>query len=193
MSPSLKILAIVLLVLGALAFVLGDRAPQDADSIALTFAEYDEIIQAPVTTMTAVELAEYLMAQEHHYNLIDLQPGEAEYRIPTADVDTIAGFLAKEVPVNETIILYAETETEALQLYYLLVIRGYFKVSVLQGGLKQWYADILQPEQHTIAPEQLQKRQQLTEFFGGAFKQAGYDFTPRNIQLEKKNKEHHGC
>ena len=193
MSPSLKILAIVLLVLGALAFVLGDRAPQDADSIALTFAEYDEIIQAPVTTMTAVELAEYLMAQEHHYNLIDLQPGEAEYQIPTADVDTIAGFLAKEVPVNETIILYAETETEAIQLYYLLVIRGYFKVSVLQGGLKQWYADILQPEQNTIAPEQLQKRQQLTEFFGGAFKQAGYDFTPRNIQLEKKNKEHHGC
>ncbi|WP_395373512.1 rhodanese-like domain-containing protein [Marinicella sp. W31] len=192
MSPGLKLTTIVFVVLGVVAIVIGDRKPLDLNDPALSFAEFDEIIQTPVSTMTALELAEYLMAQEHHYNLIDLQD-QAQYRIPTADVDSISGFLEKDIPVNETIIVYAETETKALQLYYLLIIRGYFKVHVLEGGLKQWYVDILNPEQQKIAVSEFEKRQKITEFFGGVFKQDGYDFTPRSIQLEKKNKSHHGC
>ena len=194
MSQGLKILTAVFVIAAVVAFFLRDREKPNFDELTLTFTEFDEIVQAPVSSMSALELAGYLMAQEHHYNLIDLQGDDADYRIPTADPDSISGFLQKEIPVNETIILYAKNQTEALQLYYLLIIRGYFKVHVLEGGIQQWYRDVLQPEQQKISPNELQKREKITEFFGGAFQQQdGYDFTPRAIQLEKKNKQHHGC
>ncbi len=180
----------MLLLLGLGTLVLKDQPTVELN---LTFSEFDDIIQAPVKQISAVELADYLMKQEHHYNLIDLQGDNASYRIPTAESYTPITFVQKQIPVNETIILYSQLETTATQLYYLLLIRGYFKVKVLTGGIEQWTQQILQPNIHRIPENQRSLRQQLTDFFGGSFSQTKADIKPKIINLEKKVKVHHGC
>jgi len=197
MSNSLKLFAVIFVLLAAAAFLVGEEKTLDPEDLALTFAEYDSLMLSPVSSITPLELAEYLMKQEHHYNLIDLQGNEASYQIPTAESHSIASFLAKKIPVNQTIILYSKNETEALQLYYLLLIRGYFKVSVLQGGTTQWFNEVLQPRKSAIAEKDIEKRRKITEFFGGVLlSDSEYEnetFNPSVIQLLKKHKVHRGC
>ena len=105
--------------------------------------------------------------------------------------------MAKKVPLNETIFLYSQNETEALQLYYLLLIRGYFKVKVLQGGTSQWFSEVLQPKKSAIAEKDFERRRKITEFFGGVLLADSdneiENFTPSAIQLQKKHKVHRGC
>ena len=129
--------------------------------------------------------------------MIDLQSDSGSYQIPTAETHSIESFLAKKTPVNETIILYSKNETEALQLYYLLVIRGYFKVRILQGGATQWFSEVLQPRKSDIAEEDIERRREITEFFGGVLvgdsENEIESFNPTVIQLLKKHKVHRGC
>ena len=197
MSNSLKVFAAIFVLLAAVAIVVGEKKTSDPEALALTFAEYDELIQAPVSSLTPLELAEYLIKQEHHYNLIDLQGSASSYQIPTAETHTIESFLARKIPVNETIILYSKNETEALQLYYLLLIRGYFKVKILQGGTAQWFSVVLQPKKSAIAEGDIGKRRKITEFFGGVLVGDSENeiatFNAPAIQLQKKHKVHRGC
>lgn len=188
MNVSFKWIAASLLFLGLVTFFLGDKTTTSSAALSLSFSEFDEIMLAPVAQISAVELAEYLMKQEHHYNLIDLQSSEINYRIPTAEPATVDEFLLREIPINETIILYSEYETSATQLYYLLLIRGYFKVKVLTGGVDQWNKQILQPSLYTTPIDQQPLRKKLTEFFGGSFNQNKVQLVPKIINIEKKSK-----
>lgn len=166
---------------------------QSSSGPALTFDEYDSLVSAPVPMISAVELAEYLMQQEHHYNLVDLQKKDAIYHIPTSEVYSISSFLDQKIAVNETIFLYSETEAEAIQLYFLLNIRGYFKVKVLEGGAVAWFDQILRPNQADIEVSQRVHRKTLSEFFGGAFDSSGDQLELREISIEKRHKKHQGC
>ena len=198
MSNSLKLLAGSFLVLGICILALGEPE-NDPDSLTLTFSEFDEIVKAPVEKIDAIALAEFLIAQKEHYNLIDLQGESANYHIPTSDTHTIQSFLDKDIPINESIILYSETETKAIQLYYLLLIRGYFKVKVLAGGVMAWNQAVLQPSRSSISEDSLSRRKEITAFFGGSFRDisteasndTGSYFKP--VALKKKNKKHKGC
>lgn len=197
MSNSLKFFTGIFILLAGAALLVGQEKTLDPEELALTFAEYDSLMQSPVSSITALELAEYLMQQEHHYNLVDLQSNGGLYQIPTAETHSIDSFLAKKIPVNETIILYSKNETEALQLYYLLLVRGFFKVKVLQGGTTQWFSEVLQPRKSSIAEEDFEKRKKITEFFGGVLLADSETeiktFNPSVIQLQKKHKVHRGC
>ncbi len=179
--------------LGLISFFLGDKPTSKGHALNLSFNEFDEIIQAPVDQISALELADYLIKQQHHYNLIDLQGSEASYHIPTAESFTATEFLQSGVAVNETIILYSEHEIKATQLYYLLVIRGYFNVKVLSGGLNQWTQQVLQPNLINIPIEQKPLRQKITDFFGGSFSEIETSEPIKVIKLDKKIKQHHGC
>ena len=197
MSKPLKFFAGIFVLLAAAALMVGEEKTLGPEELTLTFAEYDSLMQSPVSSLTPLELAEYLMKQEHHYNLIDLQGAGASYQIPTAETHTIDSFLAKKIPVNETIVLYSKNETEALQLYYLLVVRGYFKVKVLQGGTTEWFSEVLQPRRAAIAEKDIEKRRNIAEFFGGVLvgdsEYQAETFNPSAIQLQKKHKAHRGC
>ena len=193
MSNGFKLIAVSLLLLGLIVVFIGETPSQSTSNTALSFDEYDDLISAPVPMISPVELAEYLMQQEHHYNLVDLRQKDAIYQIPTSETHSLSSFLDRKIAVNETIFLYSETDVEAVQLYFLLNIRGYFKVKVLAGGARAWYDQILQPNQSDIEESQLTRRQNLSEFFGGAFDQSGSQPAFRKIILEKKQKKHKGC
>lgn len=193
MSNGLKVLAVSLFLLGIVVVFMGEEPAQSPADPALSFEEFDSLISAPVPMVSAVELAEYLMLQEHHYNLIDLQAGDAIYHIPTSESHSIQSFLERNVAVNETIFLYSESEATAVQLYLLLNIRGYFKVKVLAGGTEAWFDQILSPNKADIQTSQLIDRQNLTSFFGGAFDQTTSKPGFQNIVIEKQHKKHKGC
>lgn len=197
MSNSLKLFSGIFALLAVAALLVGQEKTFDPEQLTLTFAEYDSLMQTPVNSITALEFAEYLMKQEHHYNLIDLQGNDSSYQIPTAESHSADSLLAKKIPVNETIILYSKNETQALQVYYLLLIRGYFKISVLQGGSTQWVRDVLQPKKSAIAEEDIESRRKITEFFGGVLVSDSENiisnFNPSVIDLQKKHKAHRGC
>lgn len=196
MSNGLKIIAMVFLSLALLAMFIDDK-PKEQDNISdeytLSFSEFDEIVLSTVEKISAVELADYLIKQQHHYNLFDLGNPLDSYHIPTSEQLSIQQVLDKKIAINETIILYSNNETRSLQLYYLLKIRGYFKVEVLSGGLRQWHQDILQPNINHISSENLAFRKKLTEYFGGQFSQSEQPVKIEKIVIDKKVKEHHGC
>ncbi len=198
MSNPLKFLAATLLVIGIVILALGE--PESSpENLTLTFSEFDQIVKTPVEKTDALALAEFLIEQKEHYNLIDLQAKNASYQIPTSDAHTIESFLQKEIPINESIILYSENETKAIQLYYLLLIRGYFKVKVLAGGVMAWEQAVLQPSRNDIAKDSLKRRKAITRFFGGVIRGSSSDDSdrisvpPKPVVLKKKNKKHKGC
>jgi hypothetical protein len=193
MSNGFKLIAVSLLLLGLIVLFIGEEPIQSTSDPALTFGEYDGLVSAPVPMISPIELAGYLMRQEHHYNLVDLQKKGAIYHIPTSETHTLNSFLDQKIAVNETIFIYSESEAQAVQLYFLLNIRGYFKVKVLAGGAEAWIDQILRPHQSDIEASQLARRQKLTGFFGGAFDQAEDQPGFRNISLEKQHKKHQGC
>jgi len=198
MSNSLKLLSCLFLAFGLVILTLGEPK-SDPDNLTISFSEFDEIVKAPVEKIESIELAEFLIEQKEHYNLVNLQADTANYQIPTSNSHTIQSFLEKEIPINESIILYSETETKAIQLYYLLLIRGYFKVKVLKGGTMAWTQVVLQPELSSIPEGDLERRREITTFFGGAIKgvssveSASFSSPPKPVALKKKNKKHKGC
>jgi hypothetical protein len=193
MSNGFKLIAVGLLLLGLIVVFIGESSNQSTSDPALSFDEYDDLVSAPVPMISPVELAEYLMQQEHHYNLVDLRKKAAIYQIPSSETHTLSSFLDQKIAVNETIFLYSETDAVAVQLYFLLNIRGYFKVKVLAGGARAWIDQILRPNQADIEEPVLESRQNLSEFFGGAFDQSESQSGFRKIILEKQHKKHKGC
>ena len=193
MSNGFKLIAASLLLLGVVVLFIGEESMQSRSGPALTFDEYDSLVSAPVPMVSPVELAEYLMQQEQHYNLVDLQKKDAVYHIPTSEAYSISSFLVQKIAVNETIFLYSESEAEAVQLYFLLNIRGYFKVKVLAGGTAAWFDQILRPSQADIEASQRAHRKELSEFFGGAFDSSEGQQEVREISIEKRHKKHQGC
>jgi rhodanese-related sulfurtransferase len=193
MGNGFKLIAVSLLLLGVIVLFIGETPNQSSSDPALSFDEYDDLVSAPVPMISPVELAEYLMQQEHHYNLVDLRENDAVYQIPTSERHSLSSFLDRKIAVNETIFLYSETDAVAVQLYLLLNIRGYFKVKVLAGGARAWVDQILRPKQADIEEPQLEHRQNLTEFFGGTFDQSKSQLGFRKIILEKQHKKHKGC
>lgn len=189
-------LAILLILLGVIALIIGDKQETTDDQIALTFAEYDQVISEPIVQIESLQLAEMLMRQSEFYHLFDLTKAKSSYSIPTSEFSTIEKIIEKKIPVNELIILYSENEQQSIQAYYLLLIRGYFKIKILKGGLSEWRRQILYPTRKSIPTEMLKGRETISQFFGGQVVSSNTNQLPLKnvpIQLEKKVKKHQGC
>lgn len=195
MSKPLLYTGVVLILLAIIAVTLesSQQKEQTPQSNTLSFSEFDEIVQSPISKISPVELAEALMAQQQHYNLFDLRIGEVDYQIPTAESVTLQQVLDKNIAINENIWLYSENETTAIQVYYLLLVRGFFKVKVVTAGMSGWKQDILMPNADLIPGNQKIRRQLISEFFGGSFTSDKNHFSVKPVQLTKKHKKHHGC
>lgn len=200
MSKGLKIVSLFFIITALSAFIIDNQPKNQNAQAVMTFDEFDDIIAAPIQMVTPVELADFLMKQEHHYNLINLESKNLSsitttdnYFIPTAEKHSFDSFLNLNIPVNETIFLYSKSEVEAVQLYYLLTIRGYFKVKVLKGGIDAWHQQILNPLLSEIIFTDQQHRKKLTTFFGGNFNNVSGKFSVEKVILNKKIKKHKGC
>lgn len=195
MSKPLLFTGVVLFLLALIAVTLELSQPKDqtSQSDMLSFSEFDEIVQSPISKMSPLELAEALIAQQQHYNLFDLRTGEVDYRIPTAESVTLQQVLDKNIAINENIWLYSENETAAIQAYYLLLVRGFFKVKIVTAGMSGWKQEILMPNADLIPDSQKVRRQSISDFFGGSFTNLKNDFSVKPVQLTKKHKKHHGC
>jgi rhodanese-related sulfurtransferase len=200
MSKGLKLISVLFIITALSAFIIDKIPKTQSHQPVMTFDEFDDIITAQVPMVTPVELADFLMKQEHHYNLINLQPKSISantttehYLIPTTEEHSFDSFLKLNIPVNETIFLYSKSEFEAVQLYYLLIIRGYFKVKVLKGGSDAWHQQIINPLLSEIVFVDHEHRKKLTTFFGGNFNNVAGKFSVEKVILNKKIKKHKGC
>jgi hypothetical protein len=200
MSKGLKAISALFIITALSAFIIDKQSNNINHQAVMTFDEFDDIITTSIPMISPVELANFLMKQEHHYNLIKLGSIKSpttkttdHYFIPTTEEHSFESFLNLNIPVNETIFLYSSSEVEAVQLYYLLTIRGYFKVKVLNGGITAWYQQILNPLITDISYTAQEHRKKLTTFFGGSFNNAPGIFSVENVILNKKIKKHKGC
>ena len=106
MSKSLKIIMVAFFFTATLGTIIKSgifNSDKNNSGPMLTFSEFDEVIQLPITTISAIELAEFLFTQEHHYNLIDLQSPshikEDGYQIPSADKHNFDTFLKLKIKI----------------------------------------------------------------------------------------------
>ncbi len=191
-----RLVIIASLLLGTSAFILGDKPKPSDDALGISFNEFDTLIQQPVNSIAPIELAKLLQEQNAHYQLVKLDEPDS-YQIPTSAQLTVNQLVKQGWLLNEHIILYAEDTNLALQGYYLLLIRGYFKVRLVTGGLPQWRQQVLFPAKATIPLQQLEFRQQLAKFFGGqlvdTYSGTDQQHPLKAIRLDKKQHRRQGC
>lgn len=125
--------------------------------------------------VTAAELAEWLVAGENNYLLIDVrEPADfAQYHIPGARNIPLAELSGDFATRNEHVVFYSEGGIHAAQAWLLLRSLGFKSCSMLLGGLDTWKDEILFPEApaaNSTTKEQIDfaRRAALSAHFGGA-------------------------
>ncbi|WP_196137540.1 rhodanese-like domain-containing protein [Aliikangiella sp. G2MR2-5] len=193
-NRTLIILTLVFLPLGLSAFFLEERPITDEDALMLSFTEFDELVEQKVRKISPLKLAKLLMEQNQNYFLLDLREA-ADYKIPTSENYDLNLIKQSKWRLNDNIILYSENEAEALQAYYLLMIRGFFKVTILSGGFEAWKKEVLFPQKSEIPAELLKEREKTSRFFGGELSDSNSSppSAPNPIQLLKQKHQRHGC
>ncbi len=137
--------------LGLLALVLGVAAlvgdPRGGGSVPVDPRALAREVEAGAGRLAPEELAAWIVEGRSDYRLLDLRGDAAvdTYRIPTAEV--VRPTELDEYPVyrNERIVLYADDDLAAAELWLLLRARGYRGATVLDGGLDAWKERVLFP------------------------------------------------
>ncbi len=90
--------------------------------------------------MSAQTLSAWLAAKKSGLRVIDLRPVEAfdAYHLPGAEDVPIAALAQTHFARTETIVLYADTDARAEQVWVTLRARGLANVHILRGGLAEW-------------------------------------------------------
>lgn len=140
---SVRVLAAVLLVLGAGAAIAG--SPYRGNRVTVDTKEIARIVETENDHVTAAELAGWITQGRSDYELIDLRSERefAEYHIPGAKNIPITALDADTAPRNEKIVLYSEGGIHSAQAWFLLKAQGYPSVYFLKGGLDEWKEAVL--------------------------------------------------
>ena len=161
-------LAAIALALGTLAAASG-TPPQPADGAVAGAAAR----AAGAPQVGAVTLAEWIRSRKPSLRIVDVRIGLApdDYRIPGA-VDVPLPQIAELAPRSgETLVLYSDDGTQAVQAWAALRSRGVRDVFVLENGLASWEDEILAPAlpspDDTAALRQFPYRRELAAWFGG--------------------------
>src|SRR5207244_8862767 len=122
---SVRVLASVLLVLGAGAAIAGN--PYRGSRVTLDTKELARIVDTEADHVSATELAGWITQGRSEYELIDLRSEKefAEYHIPGAKNVAITALDADVAPRNEKIVLYSEGGIHSAQAWFLLKAQGY--------------------------------------------------------------------
>jgi rhodanese-related sulfurtransferase len=197
MSKSLKVIILFFVIMSALTYLLKKlEIKNSSDDLNMTFTDFDQIISDKIPKINASDLADLIMKQNDHYFLYNLQNDtNKNYNIPSSEQLTLSEIKNFNLNVNNKIILYDLYEEKAIQAYYLLNIRGYFNVQILQGGYFTWQNTILNADTLKLSSFDIQKLKIRTSFFGGNINTNNSNQTlkPQVKKIGKKIKEHHGC
>ena len=159
---------------GALAFVaataglaaIGAGSPIDSGRMTADIAAEQDDISAP-------QLAERLMRGDPSLHVFDLRTHDEydQLHIPSARQASIETLAREQLPLDATIVLYAEGATHAAEARARLRLRGYRHVFVLREGLYAWIGRVLEPRLavDATAPEraEFERAAELSRFFGG--------------------------
>jgi rhodanese-related sulfurtransferase len=123
-------------------------------------------------SISAVEVAERIMAREANLAVFDLRAREAfdDLHVPTARHATLGELTRAALPEPSAVVLYADDEARAGLARIVLRARGYHAV-VLRGGLHEWIARVREPRLAVDATAQeraeFARAVVLSRFFGG--------------------------
>jgi hypothetical protein len=164
-------LAIVAILLGFIAFVIGN--PTDKNKITVNAKELSlSAIQLKdrINTMT---LADWLIKEQSDFTLVDLRSEKEfnEYNIPTSVNIPIEELLNSDLMRNQKIIVYGNDDITSAQAWFILKSANYKAVYILNGGLNAWKNEILFPKLDANANEEqkaeFEKVKQVSLHFGG--------------------------
>lgn len=168
-SLVLPILSSVFLTLAFVALLLSQKPKPKSSDATLSQDDFDYTITMDLGTVSSLDLAKYIMEQPNYYWIFDFRPEEdfAEYHIPTSTNISLDQLLKNDLQINHKIYLVDEFETQSIQAYYLLNIRGFYDVHFLKGGIQSWRNEVLFPNINTIDSINLINRTNISRYFGG--------------------------
>lgn len=124
-------------------------------------------------------LAELLMRGTREVQIVDLR-APAAYEaggLPQAVNMTVPQLLADNDLRTANLLLYSQDDLQAAQAWALARTTGFTSVRVVAGGYDAWRREVLYPMLATAATPaeavQLERRKQVSLFFGGAPRVAG--------------------
>jgi rhodanese-related sulfurtransferase len=150
------------------AFALGAGEPRPA-RIGQTTAHDERMV-------TALDVARWIRDGRSRVRLIDARADSLfeAYHIPGAEHVGVAELSGRAWDPDETVVLYADHDTEALRAAAIVARQGAKRVQVLRGGLLAWIDQIVEPRLMPLDPtasagERVARREhlELSRYFGG--------------------------
>lgn len=164
-------LAIVAILLGFIAFVIGN--PTDKNKITVNAKGLSLSAIQSKDRINSLTLADWLIKEQSDFTLVDLRSEKEfnEYNIPTSVNIPIEELLNSDLMRNQKIILYGNDDITSAQAWFILKSANYKAVYILNGGLNAWKNEILFPKLDANANEEqkaeFEKVKQVSLHFGG--------------------------
>lgn len=166
MSRPHRVLAMIAAILGLGAAATGFHPGANVTELALEIeAERDHI--------SALQLAEKIIAREPGLRILDLRPEEQyrEFHIPTAAHASLKELARLPVSGNGATVLYSEGGALSAQAWVLLRMRGYRNVFVLREGIYEWISRVHEPRLAADATAaewaEFTRAAEFSRYFGG--------------------------
>jgi rhodanese-related sulfurtransferase len=160
-----------LLAISAAALSLGAAAADFRPGVPI--AKLVDEIEAERDHISAVELAERIMAREPELKVFDLRsPAEyEEFHIPTAQHVTLTDLARQQISRESAVVLYSEGGGHSAQAWVLMRMRGYDNVFFLREGIYEWISRVREPRLAVDATPteraDFERAVELSRFFGG--------------------------
>jgi len=159
------------LILGIIAVFIGD--PAEGSKVSFDAKEISMITQNKSDAVNPQDIADWLVQGRMDYILVDVSSKEAfdKLHIPGAVCMSMNTLQSAELPRNEKIILYSDDDSKTAQAWMMLKAMKYPDVYRVDGGLKGWSSNILNPNISSAASSNdfaaFEKQKVLARFFGG--------------------------
>jgi rhodanese-related sulfurtransferase len=159
--------------LGITAAALGLGAVAADFRPVLNVAELASEIEAQRDHISALELADRIVARDPNLQIFDLR-SRAEYEefhIPSARHATLSGLAQEQISHGSTVVLYSEGGAHSAQAWVLMRMRGYRDAFVLREGIYEWISRVHEPRLAIDATAteraEFSRAAELSRFFGG--------------------------
>jgi rhodanese-related sulfurtransferase len=124
-------------------------------------------------SISALDLAGKIVSRDPTLRIFDLRP-RAEYdqfHIPSAVHTTIGDLAEQAIPLDSTIVLYAESPLRAAQAGLRMRWSGFRNVLIFREGVNEWISRAHEPRLPADATEaeraEFQRAVEFSRFFGG--------------------------
>jgi sulfur-carrier protein adenylyltransferase/sulfurtransferase len=159
--------------LGMTAAALGLGALAADFRPVLNVAELATEIEAERHHISALELADRIVARDQNLQIFDLRPRAdyEEFHIPGAKHTTLTAITHERISRNSSVVFYSEGGAHSAQAWVLIRMRGYRNVFILREGIYEWISRVREPRLaiDATAAERAEFKHaaELSRFFGG--------------------------